>query len=31
VGLWDRSVIDDLEGRYDREAHRLESPPWARD
>ncbi len=31
VGLWERSVIDDLEGRYDREAHRLDSPPWAQD
>ena len=30
VGIWERSVIDDLEGRYDRRNHRLESPPWAR-
>lgn len=30
VPIWDRSVIDDLEGRYDRRAHRLESPPWVR-
>lgn len=30
VKIWERSVIDDLEGRYDREGHRLESPPWAR-
>jgi multicomponent Na+:H+ antiporter subunit G len=30
VELWEGSVIDDLEDRYDREAHRLESPPWAR-
>ncbi len=29
VGLWDRTVVDDLEGRYDHEAHRLDSPPWA--
>ena len=31
VGLWDRTVVDDLAGRYDREAHRLDSPPWADD
>lgn len=30
VAIWERSVIDDLEGRYDRRNHRLESPPWAR-
>ncbi|CAN5859946.1 monovalent cation/H(+) antiporter subunit G [soil metagenome] len=30
VGIWEHSVIDDLEGRYDRKNHRLESPPWAR-
>lgn len=30
VGLWEGTVVDDLEGRYDREAHRLDSPPWAR-
>jgi multicomponent Na+:H+ antiporter subunit G len=30
VPIWERSVIDDLEGRYDRKEHRLESPPWAR-
>jgi multicomponent Na+:H+ antiporter subunit G len=30
VELWEGSVTDDLEGRYDRENHRLESPPWAR-
>lgn len=30
VPLWERSVIDDLEGRYDRKEHRLDSPPWAR-
>jgi multicomponent Na+:H+ antiporter subunit G len=30
VAIWERSVIDDLEGRYDRKNHRLESPPWAR-
>jgi multicomponent Na+:H+ antiporter subunit G len=27
VPIWDRSVVDDLEGRYDRQAHRLDSPP----
>ncbi|HVM30393.1 MAG TPA: monovalent cation/H(+) antiporter subunit G [Candidatus Limnocylindrales bacterium] len=27
VGLWERNVVDDLEGRYDRAEHRLESPP----
>jgi multicomponent Na+:H+ antiporter subunit G len=30
VPIWERSVIDDLEGRYDRKEHRLDSPPWAR-
>ena len=30
VPLWERTVVDDLEGRYDRVNHRLESPPWAR-
>jgi multicomponent Na+:H+ antiporter subunit G len=30
VAIWERSVIDDLEGRYDRKNHRLESPPWIR-
>ncbi len=30
VALWEQSVIDDLEGRYDRQNHRLDSPPWAR-
>jgi multicomponent Na+:H+ antiporter subunit G len=30
VAIWERSVIDDLEGRYDRQAHRLDSPPWAK-
>ncbi|MDQ3937636.1 MAG: monovalent cation/H(+) antiporter subunit G [Chloroflexota bacterium] len=28
VPLWERTVIDDLEGRYDRERHRLASPRW---
>jgi multicomponent Na+:H+ antiporter subunit G len=27
VGLWERNVVDDLEGRYDRAEHRLDSPP----
>jgi len=27
VPLWERSVVDDLEGRYDHQAHRLDSPP----
>jgi multicomponent Na+:H+ antiporter subunit G len=31
VGLWDRTVVDDLQDRYDREQHRLDSPAWARD
>lgn len=30
VPIWEESVIDDLEGRYDRKEHRLDSPPWAR-
>lgn len=30
VGLWERTAVDDLEGRYDREEHRLDSPAWAR-
>ncbi|MDP8905822.1 MAG: monovalent cation/H(+) antiporter subunit G [Chloroflexota bacterium] len=29
VPLWGRSVVDELAGRYDREAHRLDSPPRA--
>jgi multicomponent Na+:H+ antiporter subunit G len=29
VRLWERSVTDDLEGRYDHDVHRLTSPPWA--
>jgi len=28
VPLWERTVTDDLEGRYDRDKHRLESPRW---
>lgn len=31
VPLWEKSVVNDLEGRYDLDAHRLDSPPWARD
>ena len=31
VPIWERSVVDDLEGRYDRQAHRLDSPPDLRD
>ncbi len=28
VSLWQRTVIDDLESRYDRQRHRLGRPPW---
>ncbi|HWH24838.1 MAG TPA: monovalent cation/H(+) antiporter subunit G [Candidatus Limnocylindria bacterium] len=28
VPLWERSTVDDLEGRYDHAAHRLASPAW---
>jgi multicomponent Na+:H+ antiporter subunit G len=30
IPLWGKTLIDDLEGRYDRKEHRLDSPPWAR-
>ena len=29
IPLWDRTVVDDLEGRYDRRNHRLDSPNWS--
>jgi multicomponent Na+:H+ antiporter subunit G len=28
VELWEKNVVDDLDGRYDRDRHRLDSPPW---
>jgi multicomponent Na+:H+ antiporter subunit G len=31
VSLWERTVVDELAGRYDRDEHRLESPPWSGD
>jgi multicomponent Na+:H+ antiporter subunit G len=27
VGLWERNVVDELEGRYDYARHQLDSPP----
>ncbi|HWH36635.1 MAG TPA: monovalent cation/H(+) antiporter subunit G [Candidatus Limnocylindrales bacterium] len=30
VELWEKTVVDDLDGRYDRAEHRLDSPPWAK-
>lgn len=30
VPLWSGTVVDELEGQYDLEAHRLASPEWAR-
>jgi multicomponent Na+:H+ antiporter subunit G len=28
VQVWEGTVVDDLAGRYDRDEHRLDSPPW---